>query len=50
MGICFNSLPGILGLMGFEFLDALFATTTFLTIIGAVALQHLISRSEKEKS
>jgi hypothetical protein len=48
VGIAFNAMLGILGLLGFELLDALYLASTFLTIIGAVAVQYLSERSGKD--
>lgn len=42
IGICFNIVLGILGLLGLALLDALWITAALLTIIGAVLVQHLI--------
>ena len=42
VGICFNIVFGMLGLLGFALLDALWITASLLTIIGSALVQHLI--------
>jgi uncharacterized membrane protein len=49
MGILFNSVLGILGLLGFTLLDALWMTASLLTIIGAAMVQHLIQNERDKK-
>lgn len=48
VGIVFNIVLGILGLLGFTLLDALWITASLLTIVGAVVVQHFI-RQERDK-
>jgi hypothetical protein len=47
VGIVFNLLLGLLGALGFELLEALYLTAVLLTIIGAVGVQFLITRSRR---
>ena len=42
VGICFNVVFGILGLLGFAMLDALWITAALLTIVGSALVQHMI--------
>jgi len=44
VGIVFNLVLGILGLLGFALLDALWITAALLTIIGAGLVQEFIQR------
>lgn len=48
VGIVFNLVLGILGLLGFALLDALWITSALLTIIGAGIVQHLIQTRKDE--
>lgn len=48
LGIIFNLVLGILGLLGFALLDALWMTASLLTIIGAALVQYLIESRQKE--
>lgn len=47
VGIIFNIVLSILGLLGFRLLDALYLTLILLTIIGSLAVQMLIRYSRK---
>lgn len=47
VGIVFNIVLGILGLLGFALLDALWITSALLTIVSAGIVQHLI-QSQKD--
>jgi hypothetical protein len=47
VGISFNIILSILGLLGVELVDALYLTLMLLTIIGALAVQMLIRYSRK---
>jgi hypothetical protein len=47
VGIIFNVLLSLLGALGFKLLGALYLTATLLTIIGAVGVQFLITRSRR---
>jgi len=48
VGIAFNLLLSLLGALGFALLDALYLTAVLLTIIGAVGVQCLITRSRRD--
>lgn len=47
VGISFNIILSILGLLGVELVDALYLTLMLLTIIGTLAVQMLIRYSRK---
>ncbi|KAB2902481.1 MAG: hypothetical protein F9K27_16690 [Anaerolineae bacterium] len=49
VGILFNIVLGILGLLGFTLLDALWVTASLLTIIGAAVVQHFIQQERDKK-
>lgn len=49
VGILFNIVLGILGLLGFTLLDALWITASLLTIAGAVVVQHFIQQERDKK-
>jgi hypothetical protein len=48
VGICFNIVFGILGLLGFALLDALWITAALLTIVGSALVQHMIQKKRGE--
>ena len=48
VGICFNIILGILGLLGFALLHALWITAALLTIVGSVLVQHMIQSGKGE--
>ncbi|MBZ0309459.1 MAG: hypothetical protein K8I82_25575 [Anaerolineae bacterium] len=47
VGITFNIMLIILGLLGFRLLDALYLTFILLTIIGSLTVQILLRHSRK---
>lgn len=47
VGITFNIMMIILGLLGFRLLDALYLTVILLTIIGSLTVQMLLRHSRK---
>lgn len=49
VGIVFNSVLCILGLLGFALLDALWLTASLLTIVGAAIVQHCIQQERDNK-
>lgn len=49
VGIVFNSVLGILGLLGFTLLDALWITASLLTIVGTAIVQHFIQQERDKK-
>lgn len=49
VGIVFNIVLGILGLLGFTLLDALWVTASLLTIVGAAMVQHFIQQERDKK-
>jgi hypothetical protein len=48
VGICFNILFGILGLLGFALLDALWIAAALLTIVASALVQHMIQSGKGE--
>ena len=48
VGICFNILFGILGLLGFALLDALWITAALSTIVTSALVQHMIQSRKGE--
>lgn len=49
VGIVFNSVLCILGLLSFDLLDALWVTISLLTIVGAAMVQHFIQQERDKK-
>ena len=49
VGTCFNIIFGMLGLLGFALLDALWITASLLTIVGVALVQHMIQSGEGER-
>lgn len=49
VGISFNVVLTVLGLLGFELVEALYLTITLLTIAGAIVVQHLIQHHRKDE-
>lgn len=47
VGIAFNIILSILGLLGIKLVDAFYLTLILLTIIGSLAVQMLIRYSKK---
>lgn len=47
IGICFNAMLGILGILGIPLVDAFYLTILILTIIGAAAVQMVLRRNRK---
>ena len=48
VGITFNIVFGMLGLLGFALLDALWITAALLTIVASALVQHLIQSGKGE--
>lgn len=48
VGILFNVVLGVLGMIGFELIDAMYLTTTLLTIVFAVGVHYLIQGSRSD--